>query len=169
MRKLAQNWVDLDHATLRQIPLIWQDWMTDTGSFTELLRTRTGQSIEVNIIHDGRASVASDESVLFTPPIHRCRVREVFLQAQGRPVVMARSVLPTVSSTGLNRDVLQLGARPLGEVLFSKKKPPILRRQITEIPNLGWGRRTIYQLRNHPILITEILLPALADFLSDLA
>ena len=107
--------------------------------------------------------MAEDEQALFAQTVVRCRIREVFLCANDTPVVMARSVLPTYSATRMNRDLLRIGSKPLGEVLFAKKKAPIIRRQITEIPNLGWGRRTLYQLRGHPILITEILLPELVD------
>ncbi|MEY4699266.1 MAG: hypothetical protein RIR85_686, partial [Pseudomonadota bacterium] len=97
----------------------------------------------------------------FNKPLNHCRIREVYLCVNNVPVVFARSVLPTSSSTGVNRDVLQLGSKPLGEVLFKKGKAPILLRQITEVPGLGWGRRSLYQLRGHPILISEFFLPEL--------
>jgi len=163
MKKFSQHWVDLDHGTLHQVPKIWQPWVSDTGSFTQLLACRIGQPISVSVIHDGRQTVAEDEQALFAQTVVRCRIREVFLCANDTPVVMARSVLPTYSATRMNRDLLRIGSKPLGEVLFAKKKAPIIRRQITEIPNLGWGRRTLYQLRGHPILITEILLPELVN------
>jgi chorismate--pyruvate lyase len=49
------------------------------------------------------------------------------------------------------------------KVLFKKGVAPILLREITEIPGLGWGRRSLYQLRGHPILISEFFLPELLD------
>jgi chorismate--pyruvate lyase len=36
-------------------------------------------------------------------------------------------------------------------------------REVTELPGLGWGRRSLYQLRGHPILISEFFLPELLD------
>ncbi|MEY3863537.1 MAG: hypothetical protein RL183_422, partial [Pseudomonadota bacterium] len=117
----------------------------------------------VEVLSDCRQGLLADEAALFGNSIHRCRIREVYLCVNDVPVVFARSVLPTSSSTGVNRDVLQLGSKPLGEVLFKKGKAPILLREITEIPGLGWGRRSLYQLRGHPILISEFFLPELLD------
>lgn len=166
MKKFSQHWVDLDHGTLHQVPKIWQPWVSDTGSFTQLLASKIGLPITVSVIRDDRQTVADDEQSLFIQPVTRCRIREVFLCANDMPIVMARSVLPTYSATRMNRDLLRIGSKPLGEVLFAKKKAPIIRRQITEIANLGWGRRSLYQLRGHPILITEILLPELAEIIT---
>jgi chorismate--pyruvate lyase len=115
------------------------------------------------VLSDQYQLVLDDERHLFTRPFQRCRVREVQLCIDNTPVVYARSILPTTSCTGINRDLLQIGNKPLGEVLFKKGKAPILLRQITEIAHIGYGRRSLYQLRGHPILITEFFLPALLE------
>ena len=126
------------------------------------------KGVQVARIENGLSEVykqnlLKDEALLFHKTLHHCRIREVHLCVNDVPVVFARSVLPTTSSTGINRDVLQLGSKPLGEVLFKKGSAPILLRQITEVPGLGWGRRSLYQLRGHPILISEFFLPELLD------
>lgn len=161
MQKLRQSWVDLNHASLHKAPHIWHDWLSDTGSLTQLIANRTQSSVSVEIVEDKNQNVLSDESLLFEKALFHCRVREIYLCVDDIPVVAARSILPTYSSTGINRDVLQLGTRPLGEALFKTGKAPILRRQITHISGLGWGRRTLYKLRGHPILISEVFLPEL--------
>ena len=161
MKKLRQSWVNLDHVALHAVPQIWQDWLSDAGSLTQLISNKTKSSVSVEVLTDQNQNLLKDEACLFHQPLHRCRIREVYLCVNDVPVVFARSVLPTSSSTGINRDVLQLGSKPLGEVLFKKGKAPILLRQITEVPGLGWGRRSLYQLRGHPILISEFFLPEL--------
>jgi len=161
MKKLRQSWVNLDHVALHAVPQIWQDWLSDAGSLTQLISNKTKSSVSVEVLTDQNQNLLKDEACLFHQPLHRCRIREVYLCVNDVPVVFARSVLPTFSSTGINRDVLQLGSKPLGEVLFKKGKAPILLRQITEVPGLGWGRRSLYQLRGHPILISEFFLPEL--------
>ena len=161
MKKLRQSWVNLDHMALHAVPQIWQDWLSDAGSLTQLISNKTKSSVSVEVLTDHKQNLLKDEACLFRQPLHRCRIREVYLCVNDVPVVFARSVLPTSSSTGINRDVLQLGSKPLGEVLFKKGKAPILLRQITEVPGLGWGRRSLYQLRGHPILISEFFLPEL--------
>lgn len=161
MKKLRQSWVNLDHVALHAVPQIWQDWLSDAGSLTQLIANKTQSTVSVEVLSDHNQNLLKDEALLFDKPLNRCRVREVYLCVNDVPVVFARSILPTSSSTGINRDVLQLGSKPLGEVLFKKGKAPILLRQITEVPGLGWGRRSLYQLRGHPILITEFFLPEL--------
>ena len=164
---LESAWQDLTHASLQAVPRVWRDWLNDPHSLTERLQETLGQKIAVQVLQDGRHIVEAHEAALLDPRLHRARVREVFLSVtKDEPLVLARSILPKTSSTGLNREILQLGTKPLGEVLFSKKNPPILRRQISYFRHLGWGRRTVYSLRGHPILITEIFLPHLLAELS---
>ncbi len=163
MKKLRQSWVNLKHVALHAVPPIWQDWLSDASSLTQLIASKTQSSVSVAVLSDCIQNLLQDETVLFNKPIRRCRVREVYLCVNDVPVVFARSVLPTASSTGINREVLQLGSKPLGEVLFKKGKAPIVFRQITESPGLGWGRRSLYQLRGHPLLISEFFLPELLD------
>lgn len=161
MKKLRQSWVNLDHVALHAVPQIWQDWLSDAGSLTQLIANKTQSPVSVEVLSDRNQNLLNDEALLFNQPLNHCRIREVYLCVNDVPVVFARSILPTSSSTGINRDVLQLGSKPLGEVLFKKGKAPILLRQITEVPGLGWGRRSLYQLRGHPILISEFFLPEL--------
>ena len=161
MKKLRQSWVNLDHVALHAVPQIWQDWLSDAGSLTQLIANKTQSPVSVEVLSDRNQNVLNDEALLFNQPLNHCRIREVYLCVNDVPVVFARSILPTSSSTGINRDVLQLGSKPLGEVLFKKGKAPILLRQITEVSGLGWGRRSLYQLRGHPILISEFFLPEL--------
>ncbi|MFM6961379.1 MAG: chorismate--pyruvate lyase family protein [Polynucleobacter victoriensis] len=161
MKKLRQSWVNLDHVALHAVPQIWQDWLSDAGSLTQLIANKTQSPVSVEVLSDRNQNLLNDEALLFNQPLNHCRIREVYLCVNDLPVVFARSILPTSSSTGINRDVLQLGSKPLGEVLFKKGKAPILLRQITELSGLGWGRRSLYQLRGHPILISEFFLPEL--------
>jgi len=153
----------MNHAMLRLAPLIWQDWLSNPQSLTQLIERRTQKNVTVKILADKRQSLSADEQSLFRQPLKRCRVREIYLCVDDTPVVFARSILPTSSCTGINRTILDIGNTPLGEVLFKKGNAPILLRQITEIPYLGFGRRSLYLLRGHPILISEIFLPALID------
>ena len=164
---LDRSWQGLTHAHLQQVPRVWRDWLNYPYSLTERLQETLGQKIEVQVLHDGRQTVQAHEANLLQAQLQRARVREVYLSvAEDEPLVLARSILPTASSTGVNRDILQLGSKPLGGVLFNKKNPPILQRQISYFKNLGWARRTVYSLRGHPILITEIFLPHLLARLS---
>jgi chorismate--pyruvate lyase len=98
---------------------------------------------------------------------------------------MAHSVIPTLSASGSNHGVLRLGSKPLGAVLFAKtrkrskaksprdiarldKSSALWKRCSKNYPELSsplWARRTLYKLKGHPLLVNEIFLPALLNFL----
>ena len=163
MTKPFRSWHYLDHAALHLAPPIWQDWLSNTNSLTQLIEKRTKKAVTVKVLSDKRQCLTTDEQYLFNRPLKRCRVREVYLCIDDQPVVFARSVLPSTSCTGINREILKIGNKPLGEILFKRGAAPILSRQITKIPSLGYGRRSLYLFRGHPILVTEIFLPELIN------
>jgi chorismate--pyruvate lyase len=186
-RRLRSAWNRVDSGELHQAPRKWQSWLGDTGSLTQKIERVIGQKLEVLVLRDCRQNLNSDESRYFHFKIKRCRVREVLLCANGIPLVMAHSIIPTTSSSGSNHEVLRLGRKPLGAVLFaktrmhSKKKPPreIARldkqsplrkkcfQQYPELPSVNWARRTLYQLHGRPLLVSEVFLPALLNYPSN--
>ena len=183
-RRLRSAWNRVDSGELHQAPRKWQPWLSDTGSLTQKIERAIGQKLEVLVLRDCRQNLNSDESRYFHFKIKRCRIREVLLCANGIPLVMAHSIIPSTSSSGSNHEVLRLGKKPLGAVLFaktrmhSKQKPfrEIARldqqnalwkkcfQQYPELPSVSWARRTLYQLKGHPLLVSEVFLPALLNY-----
>jgi chorismate--pyruvate lyase len=183
-RRLRSAWNRVDSGELHQAPLQWQSWLSDTGSLTQKIERAIGQKLEVVVLRDCRQNLNSDESRYFHFKIKRCRIREVLLCANGMPLVMANSIIPGSSSSGTNHEVLRLGKKPLGAVLFaktrmrSKKKPlrEIARldkrnilwkkcfQQYQNLPAVSWARRTLYQLKGRPLLVSEVFLPALLNY-----
>jgi chorismate--pyruvate lyase len=183
-RRLRSAWNRVDSGELRQAPRQWQPWLSDTGSLTEKIERVIGQKLEVLVLHDCRQNLNSDESRYFPYKLKHCRIREVLLCADGIPLVMARSIIPTISSSGSNHEVLRLGKKPLGAVLFAKtrmhsqKKPlrEIARldkqsslwkkcfQQYPELPTVSWARRTLYKLKGRPLLVSEVFLPELLRY-----
>ncbi len=183
-RRLRSAWNRVDSGELHQAPRKWQSWLSDTGSLTQKIERAIGQKLEVLVLRDCRQNLNSDESRYFHFKIQRCRIREVLLCANGTPLVMAHSIIPSTSSSGSNHEVLRLGKKPLGAVLFaktrmhSKKKPmrEISRldkqsalwrkcfKQYPQLPSVAWGRRTLYELKGRPLLVSEVFLPALLNY-----
>ena len=53
-------------------------------------------------------------------PLHRYGlIREVMLHSQGKPLLLARTVIPDETIKVAHRNLAHLGTRPLGEVIFS--------------------------------------------------
>ncbi|CAM3812281.1 chorismate--pyruvate lyase family protein [Polynucleobacter antarcticus] len=183
-RRLRSAWDRVDSGELHRAPRKWQPWLSDTGSLTQKIELAIGQKLEVIVLRDCRQNLNSDESRYFHFKIKRCRVREVLLCVNNIPLVMAHSIIPSASSSGSNHAVLRLGKKPLGAVLFSKKRMHSSARPLREIarldrhsalwqkcfkqysalPKTVWGRRTLYSLKGHPLLVSEILLPALQHY-----
>lgn len=183
--RLCSAWNRVGSGEVHRAPCQWQPWLGDWESLTQKIEKAIGQKLEVQVLRDCSQSLNSDESRYFHFKIRRCRVREVLLCTNGIPVVMAHSVIPTLSSSGSNHAILRLGTKPLGAVLFSKTrkhskaKPPrdiarldkssnLWKRYSKHFKNLSsplWARRTLYRLKDHPILVlaNEIFLPALLD------
>ncbi len=182
--RLRSVWNRVDSGELHQAPRKWQPWLSDTGSLTQKIERAIGQKLEVVVLSDCRQNLNSDESRYFHFKIRRCRVREVLLCANQVPLVMAHSIIPTASSCGSNHPILRLGKRPLGAVLFAKThqhSKQKARREIAhldqkntlwkkcfnrfkELPSPVWSRRTLYQLKGHPLLVTEVFLPSLLRY-----
>ncbi len=181
--RLRSAWNRVGSGEIHRAPRQWQPWLLDTGSLTQKIEKAIGHKLQVQVLRDCPQTLNSDESRYFHFKIRRCRVREVLLCANGTPVVMAHSFIPTFSSSGSNHAVLRLGTKPLGAVLFaktrkhSKAKPPrdIARldksselwkkcsKHFSNLTSPLWARRTLYRLKGHPILVNEIYLPALLN------
>jgi len=102
-------------------------------------------------------------------------LRETFLTCDAHPWVYARTIIPPHTLLG-SRRLAHWGNKPLGHYLFSDKltyrgKIEIARIKTSNIPydpiynlaieedHLLWGRRSIFYIKNKPLLLIEILLP----------
>jgi len=103
-------------------------------------------------------------------------VREVRLHCHNQPWVYARSVLPATSLVGRLDRLRTLDNRPLGHLLFTDPHMSRDRYEICRVPAAAlassspeqtsenstamWGRRSRFLLSGHPIMVSEIFLPA---------
>ena len=182
--RLRSVWNRVDFGGHHRAPSHWQSWLSDTGSLTQKIEHAIGQKLEVIVLSDCRQNLNSDESRYFHFKLRRCRIREVLLCRKGIPLVMGRSIIPTTSSMGSNHAILRLGKHPLGAILFAnkhKQKKQKAQREIAHV-NKGhplwkkcskkysdllspvWARRTLYHLKAHPLLVTEVFLPNLLNY-----
>jgi chorismate--pyruvate lyase len=152
-------------------------WLYETGSLTERLRRTVDKDVRVSIVLHCRHKPFYTESRLLNLPERRfCLIREVILHALGRPLILARTVIPADTLKGPHGNLAKLGTRPLGEVIFSY---PSLKRRLLQIADLTpsiwntplqncaaitesvWGRRTVYEIAGRPLIVNEFFLPAL--------
>ena len=128
-------------------------------------------------VRSGLARIALDEAALLgVAPQHLAWSREVFLYADGRPVVFAHSACARQHLRGAWSTVSRLGNRPLGALLFAhplvERKSlsykalcgahPLYRQAVTALefpPDRLWARRSLFYLHGAPLLVTEVFLP----------
>jgi len=157
----------------QQPPAALLPWLQHPGSLTAALKHQSDNHFSVQVLQQRWQQPSLEERrALGLRDRSRALVREVLLCGRGRPWVYARSVLPLRSLQGRSRYLRSLDERPLGELLFSEadiRRGPILlnrlrrdpRSDLCELAGEGdsaWGRRSIFWLRDKPLLVAEVFL-----------
>lgn len=155
----------------------WRHWLTDRGSLTRRLQ-QACPDFRVTRLKQSPGQPNLDEcGPLDLVPSRQAMIREVLLLDAETPLVFAHSVIPLAGLAGPWAGLAGLGNRPLGAALFTN--PRIQRqaleyqhldrrhslyrdaaRHISQPPRTLWARRSLFALENHPILVTEVFLPA---------
>lgn len=157
------------------IPAAARSWIYERTSLTRRLRNACG-NIEVQVLAQRRTRPFPGETQRLNMRIGRyALVREVMLQCEQRPLILARTIIPLTTLRGSNRRLSRLGTRPLGEVIFSYPGLQRLQLDLTRIDDRCWtnnarqkgavapgiwGRRTLYSVAGHPLLVCEFFLPS---------
>lgn len=170
----AQGWL----AHPFQLPREMRGWLADHGSLTQRLRQRCAE-FSVRPVRIGFLRPNRDETdILQIRADELAYVREVVLNCNGRAVVFAHSVVTAGSLRGPWAAVTRLGARPLGEALFTD--PCVARGNLQyrridmrhalsrQAARAGiavegkslWARRSLFTLQDHALMVTEVFLPA---------
>jgi len=161
----------------RDIPESALRWLLDPASLTRRVQAACGGCFRVEVLDQGYARPQRNEAQrLGMRAGSSAFVREVRLLCAERPWVFARTVIPRTTLTGPRRHLTRLKNRPLGAVLFAD---PTMERGPVEIARLApgdrlypirprewridapivWGRRSVFTLAGHPLLVSEIFLP----------
>ncbi len=146
-------WKNLDTQT--DMPALVKPWLVDDTSLTKKLKQNFA-NFAVTVLSQTQGEVQNNEMDL----IHSnadCIIREVELLGNQQAVVFARSIIPITNDT---KDLLAIGSKPLGEILFNN--PDIMRGklQITQSGNI-WGRRSTFTIGKTRLLVSEFFLERL--------
>jgi len=158
----------------RPAVLLW-DWLLDPASLTQRLQAVCGE-FRVVVLRNTWARPTLDElRALGLRVGQRALIREVCLLCDGQPWVFARTVIPRETLAGKYRRLTRLGNRSLGAVLFADntmrrdqvhvarltpahKLYACATSSLTSKPKHLWGRRSLFYLRERPLLLSEIFL-----------
>ncbi len=161
------------------IPNNVASWLYEAGSITQRLKNYYGPQVKVQVLNNQWQRPFISESQLFnTASSHYMLTREVLLSVDDMPLVLARTLMPLATIRSAHRNLSHLGTRPLGEVIFSYPKLERLELQMSLVPvqqwreiirqqaqihHALWGRRTLYAIHKHPLLVSEFFLPTLLN------
>ncbi|CAG9222066.1 putative chorismate pyruvate-lyase [Paraburkholderia sabiae] len=160
-----------------------KDWLTRGGSLTAHLRTLG--AVAVRVTREAVDLPFDDEyAALAIAPRTPVWVREVVLSVDGTPYVAAHSIVPLAASTGVWQAMRRLRTRPLAELLYSDSsvsrsslvsrrvtaRHPLHRLALREIgdarPHALFARRSVFERYGEPLMVTEVMLPALWSHLA---
>lgn len=169
------HWKKTRPGLKQKLPADVHSWVYEKNSLTQRLRNVYGSSFTVEILfHRWKPAFLSECDLLRLPHQQYNLVREVLLHADGKPLILARTILPANTIKVAKRNLSHLGTRPLGEVIFSYPKLERLDLNISciqhalwthelskkvELEQQTWGRRTVYAIQKQKMLVSEFFLP----------
>lgn len=170
------NWRDLHRFNLRlcaAVPL--RHWLLRDGSLTAALTQLAGGNLTVEVVRQQIAPVRPSEArALKVRFPSQALVREVILKGEGEPWIFARSLIALTHLNGELRRLRQQGQVPLGHFLFRQRslsRTPFelaaieARHQYAPATALqdqpALARRSVFSIKQHPLLVSEVYLPAL--------
>lgn len=150
-----------------------QNWLLEPNSLTAKLKSH-GHDFSVQVLSEKQFALNKHQQQLLSCQLTQGINREVLLWCNGHPMVYAQSWLP-VSQSMQQQQLLELGNKPLGDVIFQH---PDLKRTAIEIARFDehhpvqqlmeqpqdqlrplWGRRSVFSLAQSRFLVSEIFLP----------
>jgi chorismate lyase len=168
-------WQENRQGLRHKIPENVQSWTYESGSLTQRLRNFYGDGVAVKILlQRWHTPFLSERRLLKLPEHHYSLTREVLLHANGKPLILARTIIPAATVKTAKSNLSKLGNRPLGEIIFSYPKLERIAMDVTLIdpstwtqPALAeaginqsiWGRRTVYAIAHKQMLVSEFFLP----------
>jgi chorismate--pyruvate lyase len=168
-------WRENRLGTRHTLPENVQSWTYEPGSLTQRLRDYYGDAIGVKILlQQWNTPFLTERRLLDLPENKYSLIREVLLHADGKPLILARTIIPAKTVKVAKSNLSHLGSRPLGEVIFSCPKLERIEMDVTLITpstwtqpavnaaGIGqpiWGRRTVYSIAQRQMLVNEFFLP----------
>lgn len=145
-----------------------QRWLSIEDSLTEQCKQQG--LFEVQLLDEKWGTADKEEKhLLEIHPSERCWQRDVILWLNHKPIIIAHSLIPeSLLAEPEAGQLCELGNRPLGEVIFGELKGERenLMFMTTVLDGIElYVRRSTVKIKNKKLLINEVFLPAIEDFI----
>lgn len=151
----TRNLIWQDLTFIKKAPVTVQLWLNDKKSLTKKLKQQFDDFF-VRVLSQKKQQPHSHESDTINNN-SECIIREVELLGNGKVVIFARSIIPITPDT---KEILSIGSKPLGEVLFNNPNVNRGDMQITQAGEI-WGRRSVFSIGNTKLLVSEFFMEEL--------
>ncbi|MFC1588892.1 chorismate--pyruvate lyase family protein [Pseudomonadota bacterium] len=172
---ISQHWYRRGQLFSRHLPDTVRSWLFDASSLTARLIRYSAGDFHVELLSQEIRRPTLDEARALNIASSRVAlIRQVYLCCGGKVVVYARTVIPLSTLSGAERSYGNLGARPLGAMLFSDRSMQREEVMVTQLKAENalyektgaqgepvWGRRSVFKVGGKPLLVSEYYLPTL--------
>ena len=174
-------WIPASAYSWQNYPSVYADWLQNPGSLTQRFRELSQDQLKHDLFFEGWKNLSESEleplKISSNTALNTVWCREIVFFGQNQPWEWARTIIPQSSLVGEGAALMNLGNKPIGDVLFTD---PHLQRSEFEIAQLNyehpytqevntllnidanniWARRSIIYFHQKPLLIYELFLPA---------
>ena len=175
---MSINWQDKSTLDIETIDRRLSASLFQTGSLSRYLQAECCGAFRVQPEAETWQRPLPDEAArLSQSAAETAFIRAAWLKSGAQRLVYARTVIPKTTLAQTGDRLTRLGARPLGEVLFTEgarrsplryaRLPPgtalgrLLQDQGQAMTEALWARQSLFHLQDAPLLITEVFLPEL--------
>jgi len=176
---LKLRWQNKEMARLSLIDKRLHSFLFQMDSLTRFIQQRCKGSFHVDLITASWCNPMPDEIRLLSLRNHEITfIRESWLKCDNQTLVYARTVIPR-KTLKKNQKLTRLGTKPLGEILFNDNTTYRTNMQYakitvhcelhkeatkdTDVTSEIWGRQSLFYIKNEPLLVIEVFLPAILE------
>ena len=180
------NWHDESLLPSAVLSGMQREWLTNPDSLTQRLLHFTDQKIEFSLVQQGHGNALDDEAALLGISTDQTVwTRDIIWGYQNTPWVCGHATIPEDTLAGEGIALKDIADKSIGTILFSDpdlQRDPLQFSQIDPThpflshlkpqhmtPSLNlWARRSRFFCFGKPLIITEIYLPTLFQWLNSL-
>ncbi|MAS82196.1 MAG: hypothetical protein CMF45_05865 [Legionellales bacterium] len=154
------------------------DLLFQNGSLSRSIEKICNGTFNIELKNESWSTPMSDENDLLALIDNEITfIRKSWLKCNDKRLVYARTIIPRITYEEESKNLMKLGNKPLGDLLFNNNRTYRTNMQYAKIPlhhdlhkqatldtNIMselWGRQSLFYIHKNPLLVTEVFLPTL--------